>query len=49
MEYAFFCLGFIIITCFITALILDHKLKQHEKKQFYKNLNKLNDERKRNT
>ena len=38
IEYIFICLGTIIITIFITALILDHKLKQHEKKEFYKNL-----------
>ena len=49
IEFTFFCLGIIIITCLIMALILDYKLKQHEKKEFYKNLNKLNNERKRNT
>ena len=49
MEYALFCIGIIIITCFVMALILDHKLKQQEKKEFYENLNKLTNERKRNT
>jgi uncharacterized membrane protein len=46
MEYALFCLGIIILTCFIMALILDYKLKQHEKKEFYENLKKFkNDKR----
>ena len=44
MEYALFSLGVIIITCFIVALILDYKLKQHEKKEFYKNLNRNKDD-----
>ena len=43
MEYALFSLGVIIITCFVVALILDYKLKQHEKKEFYKNLNRNKD------
>ena len=38
IEFTFFCLGIIIITIFIMAMILDYKLKQHEKKEFYKNL-----------
>lgn len=44
MEFAFFCLGIIIMTCFVVAIILDYKLKQHEKKQFEKNLNRFNDD-----
>jgi hypothetical protein len=44
MEFALFCLGIIIMTCFVVAIILDHKLKQHEKKQFNKNLNRLNND-----
>jgi type III secretory pathway component EscU len=49
IEFTLFCLGIIIMVMFIMAMILDYKLKQHEKKEFYKNLNKLNNERKRNT
>ena len=46
MEYALFSIGIIVIACFVMALILDYKLKQQEKKEFYKNLNKYkNDKR----
>jgi len=38
IKFTFFCLGIIIIVMFIMAMILDYKLKQHEKKEFYKNL-----------
>ena len=38
MEYALFSIGIIVIACFVMALILDYKLKQQEKKEFYKNL-----------
>ena len=38
IEFTFFCLGIIIMAMFIMAMILDYKLKQHEKKEFYKNL-----------
>ena len=44
MEFALFCLGIIIMTFFVVAIILDYKLKQHEKKQFNKNLNRLNND-----
>ncbi len=40
VEFTLFCLGIIIMTCFVMAIILDYKLKQHEKKEFYKNLNR---------
>jgi uncharacterized membrane protein len=45
MEYALFCLGIIIITCFIMALILDYKLKQHAKKEFYDNLKRFKNDK----
>ena len=38
IEFTIFCLGIIIMAMFIMAMILDYKLKQHEKKEFYKNL-----------
>ncbi|QDP61344.1 MAG: hypothetical protein Unbinned3904contig1002_26 [Prokaryotic dsDNA virus sp.] len=38
IEFTFFCLGIIIMVMFIMAMILDYKLKQHEKKEFYENL-----------
>ena len=38
IEFTLFCLGIIILVIFIMAMILDYKLKQHEKKEFYKNL-----------
>ena len=40
IEFTLFCLGIIIMAIFIMAMILDYKLKQHEKKEFYKNLNR---------
>lgn len=42
VQYALFCLGIIIMVIFAMALILDHKLKQHEKKEFYENLKRHN-------
>jgi len=40
IEFTLFCLGIIMLTCLAIAIILDHKLKQHERKQFNKNLNR---------
>lgn len=44
IEFILFCLGIIMVTCLIMAIILDHKLKQHEKKEFNKNLNRYKNE-----
>ncbi len=40
VEFAYFCLGVIILVMFISAIILDSKIKYDNTKELKKNMNK---------
>ena len=47
IEYILFCMGIIMVVCLAMAIILDYKLKQHERKEFNKNLNRYKNDKDR--
>ena len=49
MKYALICMAIIALIFLFAALMLEAAYKKYERKKFNKNLNKFNNERKRNT
>ena len=49
MKYALICMAIIALLFLFAAIVLDATFKKYERNKLNKNLNKYNNERKRNT